>query len=258
MSKAEQPNPLTCITASHPERMKNQYVADINDYRKYGLLRILSGYGSISTGVCWMLTAPDERTDGKSLDYLKKRNREKWRPFDPQLYDVMYEIIHSIKQRHVAYVEQSGVLSNTTFYSEAIQDAHSDRTSYFAKMTNALCHADMIFFDPDNGLEVESKPKGRKDSCKYLYKDELSQAYANGQSVLMYQHFCRENRDNFIKREVSSISEQTGPDVYSFRTSHVVFFLAAQKDKLHHFTLQAQIVSSRWPDQIKTICHFKD
>lgn len=57
--------------------MKNQYVADINDYHKYGLLRILSGYGAIATGICWMLTTPDERSDGKFLDDLgENRNRE--------------------------------------------------------------------------------------------------------------------------------------------------------------------------------------
>jgi len=36
--------------------MKNQYFGDINDYRKYGLLRGLSNKGEISTLVCWMLT----------------------------------------------------------------------------------------------------------------------------------------------------------------------------------------------------------
>ncbi len=237
--------------------MKNQYVADINDYRKYGLLRILSGYGSISTGVCWMLTAPDKRSDGKFLDYLENRNRDKLRPVDPPLFDVMYEIIHSIKQRHVAHVEQSGVLSNASFYSAEIRDAHSERTVYFNAMANALRHADLIFFDPDNGLEVESKPKGRRDSCKYLYRDELFRTYADGHSVLMYQHFCRENRDSFITRIASSISEQTGPYIYSFRTSNVVFFLATQHDKLDHFATQSQIVSSKWAGHIETLCHFK-
>jgi hypothetical protein len=41
--------------------MKDQYFADINDYRKYGLLRIL-GEG-LRVGVCWMLTKPDGSGD---------------------------------------------------------------------------------------------------------------------------------------------------------------------------------------------------
>jgi hypothetical protein len=44
--------------------MKNQYFGDINDYRKYGLLRGLSNRGEIRTAVCWMLTTDDGRGDG--------------------------------------------------------------------------------------------------------------------------------------------------------------------------------------------------
>ncbi len=50
--------------------MKNQYFGAINDYRKYGLLRILSGAGEVSTGVCWMLTPSDGLTHGQDTDYL--------------------------------------------------------------------------------------------------------------------------------------------------------------------------------------------
>lgn len=36
--------------------MKHQYVGDINNYRKYALLRALSADGANRIGVCWMLT----------------------------------------------------------------------------------------------------------------------------------------------------------------------------------------------------------
>ncbi len=51
--------------------MKHQYFGDINDYRKYGLLRQLSNFGQIATSVCWMLT-PDApgNVDGQKLAYL--------------------------------------------------------------------------------------------------------------------------------------------------------------------------------------------
>jgi hypothetical protein len=60
--------------------MKNQYFGDVNDYRKYGLIRLLTGRGEISTAVCWMLTPDDDRTDGKFTDYLG--SPEKWRRSD--------------------------------------------------------------------------------------------------------------------------------------------------------------------------------
>ena len=50
--------------------MKNQYYGDINDYRKYGLLRSLTRDTGLHLGVCWMLTSDDERSDGEKVGYL--------------------------------------------------------------------------------------------------------------------------------------------------------------------------------------------
>jgi hypothetical protein len=50
--------------------MKDQYFGDVNDFRKYGLLRVLVGTDHLRLGVCWMLTRPDSRTDGGLLAYL--------------------------------------------------------------------------------------------------------------------------------------------------------------------------------------------
>ena len=65
--------------------MKSQYVGDINDYRKYGLLRLLTRGGEINTTVCWMLTPNDGRGDGTRIGYLSQL--EEWRDVDPQLFD---------------------------------------------------------------------------------------------------------------------------------------------------------------------------
>jgi len=35
--------------------MKNQYYGDVNIYRKYGLIRILSNSGIVRMGICWIL-----------------------------------------------------------------------------------------------------------------------------------------------------------------------------------------------------------
>ena len=47
--------------------MKDQYFGDVNDFRKYGLLRLLTLQDGLRLGVCWMLTAPDGRPDGRRL-----------------------------------------------------------------------------------------------------------------------------------------------------------------------------------------------
>jgi hypothetical protein len=52
--------------------MKNQYFGDINDYRKYGLLRAWQAAGNGTLLVAWMLTPDDGSRDGGSRSYLTR------------------------------------------------------------------------------------------------------------------------------------------------------------------------------------------
>ena len=65
--------------------MKNQYFGDVNDYKKYGLLRILSDGGSLRIGLCWMLTDGDRTGHGGLIGYLHQPKQ--WRHYDPELFD---------------------------------------------------------------------------------------------------------------------------------------------------------------------------
>jgi hypothetical protein len=53
--------------------MKNQYFGDINDYRKYGLLRILQSTGNGRLLVAWMLTPDGGSRDGGSAPTCRTR-----------------------------------------------------------------------------------------------------------------------------------------------------------------------------------------
>lgn len=234
--------------------MKNQYFGDINDYRKYGLLRLLSAEGEIRTGVCWMLTPSDGRTDGQFLRYLDQP--VKWRSFDPELFDHLFRCLKTDGERDIRCIEDADILSNTLFLSRLLSDNMAERRKYFAEMLESFREADLIFFDPDNGLEVPSKPLGRSNSNKYLYLNEMSDTYFAGHSVLVYQHFSRENRDNFIERIAEKIRVRTkAARLYAFRTSHVVFFLASQDRHTDHFDSRTEQVSEIWGKQIQILRH---
>ncbi|MGA8572094.1 MAG: hypothetical protein ACLP7A_01900 [Desulfobaccales bacterium] len=60
--------------------MKNQFFGDINDFRKYGLLRVLTRStdsknndkkSDLTLGVCWMLNPDDNTPHGKRTKYLQ-------------------------------------------------------------------------------------------------------------------------------------------------------------------------------------------
>ena len=234
--------------------MKDQYFGDINDYRKYGLIRQLNGEGDIKTGICWMLTPPDGKTDGKFVSYLS--NAKKWKKYDPSLYEFLHKSVAILKIRQVKEIENSSLLKNTIFYSEVLKDKLAERQSYFKELEVRFGDTEFIFFDPDNGLEVKSKPVGRKNSSKYLYWNELSSFYSQGKSILVYQHFPFEKRDQFIERISEDILNRTfASKVYSYRTPYVVFFLACQKKHIDFMEEKTKLVVDIWGKQIKAIMH---
>lgn len=206
--------------------MKNQYFADINDYKKYWLLRQLLDTG-ISMTVCWTLTDDDAGSDGRRLKYLN--DPPTWRQKDPELFDFLKQ---SVEQgtRNVAVIERSGLLPRCRFQSDILQDDLSSRNAYFNRLVDMAAGTDLIFFDPDNGLESKSVKKGKKNSCKYLYLDEVERCFTLGCSLLIFQFFPRENHEAYVARRKEEL-QQTSPEavIHAYQTTDVVYFLVAHR-----------------------------
>lgn len=235
--------------------MKHQYFGDVNDYRKYGLLRTLSGGGRIRPGVCWMLTESDFSRDGRKLRYLDAPGS--YRDYDPELFDFLEKVVVVENDRDVRRFEQSRLLPDALFYNEPLTDDAEHRSSYFDDALLRLGEADLVFFDPDNGLEVRSVPRGRKGSSRYLYRSELARTCEAGHSALLYQHFTRERRETFVPRMVAEVREQTGaPKVHTFHTPHVLFLLAARPEHAEYIRRRADQVAVEWEGQIQ-VEHYK-
>lgn len=230
--------------------MKNQYVGDINDFRKYGLLRLLTAYGKIRTAVCWMLTLDDNRTDGNSIEYLNQSKY--WRDFDPPLFDLLRDKVYLQRNRNVHVIETSDVLPSTKFFSSLLPDEGCGRLKYFETFKEVAKDHELIFFDPDNGIEVQSKKYGSKDSSKYVYRKELIEFYFSGHSLLIYQHFPRVKRDLFIKKISDDLMVETrAEEVHCFYTSRVLFLLIPQKRHSVFFKKRIREVRRKWGEQIK-------
>lgn len=203
--------------------MKHQYVGDINDYRKYALLRALAQNGANRIGVCWMLTPDDSGNDGNGRRYLSQP--ERFRHFDPELFDVLRVSASEPDTRRLDAIEESGVLPSASYFNEVLPDTLSERHSYMVRCLQSFRKAHLVFFDPDNGLEVGVR-EGRKNSSKFLYLDEVAEFNGAGKSLLIYQHFPRIERISYVTRRLGQLRE-VAPDctVWTFTTAHVVFFL---------------------------------
>ncbi|MGZ8453788.1 MAG: hypothetical protein ACXWZE_17040, partial [Candidatus Binatia bacterium] len=80
--------------------MKNQYFGEVNDFRKYGLLRTLQRASGLTVGLCWFLTVDDGAGDGELRNYLNHPGR--WRHYDPELYDKLQRLLDAEVQRSVS------------------------------------------------------------------------------------------------------------------------------------------------------------
>jgi hypothetical protein len=175
--------------------MKDQYAGDVNDYIKYSLIRqLVAGTRAHAVMVCWMLTQDDERSDGNLRAYLTAP--ERFRRFDPHVFDALKRLAAGAPS--VAAVESHRLVAGAEYFSRVLLDERESRRAYFDDLWLAVPPGALLFFDPDNGLEVKSVPKGRRHSAKYLYWDELGEALGRGHSTVVYQHFPRVPRESYV------------------------------------------------------------
>jgi len=230
--------------------MKDQYFGDINDYRKYGLLRAIIRASGLRLMVAWMLAPDDGSTDGKFISYLEHPG--KWSRHDPVLFQKIKELLAPGMKRRVRLIENTGLLPKAEYFSSHVPDTASRRGQWFISLAQRSQGCDFVFLDPDNGLEVKSKAYGGKNSSKFFYWREVEALWASGKSLLIYQHFIREKRLNFIQRMLEALRSVTpGSFVEAFSTPHVVFLMALQPKHQGFHEAIVSSVQEKWGGQIQ-------
>jgi hypothetical protein len=226
-------------------RMKDQYVGDVNDFYKYALLREMAGADDGRLVVAWMRTAPDATRDGRDLGYLA--SPERFRAVDPELFDRLSQVVVA-GNRSLAAVEQRGILPAAAFYSELVSDDAAGRAEWFRRLRAILRPGDLVFFDPDNGLEVRSVRPGRQNASKYLHWLELSEALERKRSLCVYQHFARRPRVVHLEELAGGIRGLKPSVAVAFVvTPRVAFLLAGEAHPVENLCRAAQRVIARSP-----------
>jgi len=232
--------------------MKNQYFGDINDYRKYGLLRCLAEAGQLSLGVCWMLTPSDGSSDGSLTRYLN--SPADWRHLDPPLFDALRQSVIQGSERDVAATERLGLLPGAVYFDTEVPLGRSSRAGFMSACLEAMAGCDVVFFDPDNGIEVRSTPYGAKAAPKYVYGRELGAAFEEGHSLLVYQHYPRQDREGFHRRIAHEFATRIRPAaLWALATASVVYFLAARAEHLERAETSVEAIRLRWGGEVGAI-----
>lgn len=175
--------------------MQNRYVGDVGDYAKYSLLRHLcSGTPRLSLGVLWYLF-PDEshNGDGRHVAYLDQPTLA---IRDVETHAMLGDLVRS-GRRTVAAVEASAILTRALFFSDPValraapQERVAHRNDWFARGLATLSGADVLFLDPDNGIETRSLKSSDYRAGKFVFWNEIEAAWATGASLVIYNHLNR-------------------------------------------------------------------
>jgi predicted RNase H-like HicB family nuclease len=231
--------------------VKNQYFGDVKDYFKYGLLRCYAASG-LQLGVHWLLTRDDGSNDGRNRKYLQDAS---WREPDPELYDFLQAVTQKPSGLMVSNLETSGLLP-ARYFSEVIPEAAAERLSAFERAGQELAGSHLLFLDPDIGIEVRSVQYGSRGSSRYVFWSEIQAAWGSGVSLLIYQHYPRQNHETFTAQMAAELASHTpGASIHTLATQDVVFLLAAQPPHEPYVQYAHELATERWGRNFRITKH---
>ena len=241
--------------------MQNRYVGDIGDFGKYGMLRFVLSKSDLRLGVNWYLVQDENHTnDGKFIEYLNPSNSQarKLAVCDQQLYRMLKDLVRT-GNRTVQATQQSGILPTSTVYFDRelpyvqgpLEYHRQKRSEWFEQSLAALKDCDVLFLDPDNGLEVSSSPLGSSKAVKYALYGEVVDYYKNGYNVIIYNHRDRSEEQEYRKR-FTKIKDMLGEDisipVLEFKRSSVrhYAFILQKRDEAFFKDSVDRFVKTTW------------
>lgn len=196
--------------------MQDRYVGDIGDFGKFGLLRrILGGNefnNQVQLGIVWCLF-PDEthNQDGGHISYLSQGHM---RLLDPILHDCLERMV-ATRNRRVSEIAKSEIFPPTTVFVDKpikVTSANGEtpppkervtyRDAWIRDCFDATEACDIVFFDPDNGIESPSVDKRHPKAGKYIFWGELSAFARRGQSIVVYHHT---NRRASVPKQIENL-----------------------------------------------------
>ena len=204
--------------------MQDRYAGDVGDFGKFSLLRSLFNNANDRLGVVWYLF-PDEfhNEDGKYTNYIEK---QKFQSCDPELIKKISNILNG--KRSVRALENNNILKpNTIYFSEKL-DFHIkyptqkkiDKETRLLKRQEWLKNAveivnpcNIVFLDPDNGLEIESCKKiSLMKSGKYTYYSEIKALSIGKDACVIYHHLNRNKKHkDQIESRIKDLREKIDP-----------------------------------------------
>ncbi|MFZ2074234.1 MAG: hypothetical protein WB986_00785 [Methanoregula sp.] len=104
-----------------------------------------------------------------------------------------------------------------------------DRDTYFRSVFDKFPKNSLICIDPDTGLGGESP------NSKHLLFSEVKTVYDrmdNGSILMIYQHFPRIKREEYVRRGCMQLEKRTGAYPAIITDNEIVFFMLVKNQKM--------------------------
>jgi len=214
--------------------MQDRYAGDVGDFGKFALLRYLFSNASHKIGVIWY-RFPDEshNNDGGHIDFINKR---RFLDCDNHLCEQLKTVLDG--KRSVSSLEKAILLPINTVYFSELLDFHltypsqsrSDkeerkfrRKDWLKRAKQNVLKCNVLFLDPDNGLEIASCKKiNQMNSGKFAYFSEI-EVFAKDKDVCVIYHHL--NRHKIYGTHTDQIKSKVGELRERIRPSGKVFAL---------------------------------
>ena len=194
--------------------MQDRYAGDIGDYGKFAMLRAIEASG-LALGINWYRTetAPYEiHEDGKyGIPAL-------YEECAPQLAAALNTIYFSEDGRSIQKLEQAELLQCKLYVRDPVPQNIQLRSDWHRQALSHLSSSEIVFLDPDNGLNVKSVKAGTQKSPKYVWIDEISDYISSGKSVIFYNHRSRKKPETYFSEFSARFAESSvisGKKVYA-------------------------------------------
>ena len=188
--------------------MQDRYAGDVGDYGKIALLRFLQKQGFI-IGVNWYRTPVLDSEKNLDGSFKQKDGKylisEKLWVCDPELADCLMKIARS-KRRSIDLIQKANLIPEAIYYKAPL--SVENREQWHRQGMENLTRTNLVFMDPDNGLEVKSVGKKSAKSVKYAFYNEVKDYIDAGKSVLVYNHRCRKPEKEYfddIEKELEDV-----------------------------------------------------
>jgi hypothetical protein len=237
-----QSNGFDQLTQYARTTMQHLYVGDIGDYLKLSILKAIEPNHRL--GIAWWRYPDQEgKKDGRHIGYLS--NGKIWREYDPEIFDHLASVV--LRQRNLAGLESAPFLAGSLFASQLIPVATRDRQDWVCRIAEDFEDRNVVFFDPDNGLEPPKFAYGKSKSGKSITVDELKHFRRTGRTLIVYHHHTHRKGGHIAEIDdwASRLAEDfTTVDAIRCKPwSPRVYFLLDASDTVR---LRCQLLCERW------------